>query len=381
MLIFDRYVLRTFLKVLAVSFLSLTGLFIVIDLFANLEEFLSHGERQGSVLAVLAEYYGARVLSFFDRTSNLLALLAAIFTITSFHRSNELMAVMAAGISKARAIRVLILAAAAVAALAAVNREFALPSVRDRLSRNAQDWMGDHARRLTPRRDHRTQILLGGKETVALHRQIVQPAFRLQSSALAQFGRQLVAATATYYPATEDRPGGYLLDQVSQPANIKDLPSVSVGDPRTPVILTPHDQGDWLEDDQCFVVSDVTFEHLAADSAWQQFSSTWELFAALRNPSLDYGADVRVQVHRRLVQPVLDMTLLFLGLPLVLSRSQRNMFIAAFKCLGLVGAFFVICLACQALGNAVMVSPALAAWLPVFIFVPLAYAAAARRWE
>ncbi len=41
-------------------------------------------EREGSLLRVLFGYYGARVLSFFDRISGLLALIAAIFTITWF---------------------------------------------------------------------------------------------------------------------------------------------------------------------------------------------------------------------------------------------------------------------------------------------------------
>ena len=63
MLIYDRYVLRMFVKVLMVSFLSLTGLFVIIDLFGNLEEFISYADRQGSLLAVLFDYYGARVLS------------------------------------------------------------------------------------------------------------------------------------------------------------------------------------------------------------------------------------------------------------------------------------------------------------------------------
>ena len=82
MTIFDRYLLRTFCKVLLVSFLSLTGLYVVIDTFNNLEEFLSYANQQGSLLGVLADYYGARVLSFFDRISGLLALLATIFTVT-----------------------------------------------------------------------------------------------------------------------------------------------------------------------------------------------------------------------------------------------------------------------------------------------------------
>ena len=65
---------------------------------------------KGACCACCSSYYGARVLSFFDRISGLLALIAAIFTITWFQRTNELTAVMAAGISKARIIRPLVVA-------------------------------------------------------------------------------------------------------------------------------------------------------------------------------------------------------------------------------------------------------------------------------
>jgi lipopolysaccharide export system permease protein len=377
MTIFDRYLLRTFAKVLVVSFLSLTGLYVIIDLFGNLEEFISYAEREGSLLTVLGDYYGARVLSFFDRTSGLLALIAAIFTVTWFQRTNELTAVTAAGIPKARIVRPLIVATVIVAVLAAANRELGLPQVRDKLSRNAQDWHGENSSQLTPRRDNQTRILIAGKATVAAHQQITQPSFRLSGS-FAQFGRQLAASKANYQPATTEHPAGYLLDGVTQPASIAAIPSGVLDD--QPIILTPRDHP-WLKPDQCFVASAVTFEHLAADLAWRQYSSTTQLIGALRNPSLDYGADTRVTVHRRLVQPALDVTLLFLGLPLVLSRSNRNMFVAVGQCLLLVGAFFLVVLACQSLGNAILVSPALAAWLPLLVFVPVAYVSAVRRWE
>jgi lipopolysaccharide export system permease protein len=377
MTLFDRYLLRTFLRVLLVSFISLTGLYIIIDLFGNLDELLAYVEREGGLLQVIASYYGARVLSFFDRTSGLLALLATIFTITWFQRSNELTAVMAAGISKSRIVRPLIAASVVVAALAAANRELGLPPVRDKLSRNAQDWRGEHTQRLTPRRDNRTRILIAGRATLAAQRQVVQPSFRLPAT-FAAFGRQLVARDATYEPAGPEHPGGYLLNGVTQPANIAQLPSGIADD--QPVILTPRDYP-WLTSEQCFVVSDVTFEHLGSDAAWRQYASTAELLSTVRNPSLDYGADTRVELHRRIVQPLLDVTLLFLGIPLVLARSSRNVFVAAAQCLLLMLAFVVIVLACQTMGNTVLVSPALAAWLPLMIFMPPAYVAAARRWE
>ena len=62
--------------------------------------------------------------------------------------------------------------------LAAVNREVLLPKVRDKLSRNAQDWLGESAKRLDPRYDFRTKILIGGQHTLAADQSIVNPSFR-----------------------------------------------------------------------------------------------------------------------------------------------------------------------------------------------------------
>ena len=42
MLILDRYLLRQFLQVFFICFCSMTGLFIVIDGFGSLEEFISY---------------------------------------------------------------------------------------------------------------------------------------------------------------------------------------------------------------------------------------------------------------------------------------------------------------------------------------------------
>jgi lipopolysaccharide export system permease protein len=378
MRIFDQYVLRSFLRVLLVSFLSLTGLYVVVDLFGNLDEFLSYAEQQGSLLGVLSDYYGPRVFAFFDRTSALLSLLAVIFTVTWLQRRNELTALMAAGIPKWRFVLPLILATMAISAVGILNRELALPCFRHKLTRNAQNWMGENAKRFDPRYDYETGILISGQATRGADQSIEQPNFRLPGN-LSQFGRQLAAARALYRQPTPQHGGGYLLQEVTQPANLKEIASATQ-DGR-PVILSPHDTP-WLEPDQCFVTSNITFQHLTAPRAWAQYSSTAELISALRNPSLDYSANMRVTVHGRLVQPLLDVTLLLLGLPLVLTRSSRNMFVAAAQCLLLVAVFHVVILLCHVMGNnTYLFSPALAAWTPLLIFGPIAYTVAQRRWE
>ncbi len=363
----DRYVLRLYVKVLVICFLSLTGLFIIIDAFNNLDELLALGEKQGSLVAVLGEYYGARALAFFDRTSALMALVAATFAVTSMQRTNELSALLAAGIPKVRVVSPLIGGAIVVALLAGVNRELVIPRFREKLTRDAQDLQAGAKDELTPRFDNRTDILLAGVYVVRGERRIIDPAFRLPLG-VGKFGSQLKAQDAYYHDPRGDRPGGYLLKGVTQPENLGEIDSLVVDD--HPVVFSPKDTA-WLEDDQCFVVSNVTFEQLAAGDAWQQYSSTAELIAGLHNPSLDFAADVRVAVHARMVQPLLDVTLLLLGLPVVLARESRNVFLAAGQCVLVMAGFFIVVMACHALGG-YLFRPDLAAWFPLLVFAPLA---------
>ncbi len=377
MRIIDRYVLRMYLRVLLVCFLSLAGLYIVINVFTHLDELLELAAQRGTLLGLLCEYYGARVLMFFDRTSALMTLVAATVVATSLQRSNELAALMGAGIPKARVVAAIIGGTFAISLLAAVNREVFIPPFRDRLMRDLQDWDGRAEKRFDPRYDNRTDILINGHHSLAAEQCIVQPTFRRQPD-MGQFGSQLAAERAYYRPAGNDRPGGYWLAGVQMPKNLRELASFSLEG--KPVVLSPRDTP-WLKTDECFVVSDVSFAQLAAGNAWRQFSSTPELIAGLHNPSLDLASDVRVLVHGRIVQPILDMTLLFLGLPIVLSRQNRSVFVAAGICLLVVAAFVLVILACQAAGNSYLISPAFAAWCPLIIFVPLARLTVNGLWQ
>ncbi len=368
MTIIDRYIVRLFAKVLVICFLSLTGLFVVIDAFGNLEEFINYSSVKGSLLAVLCEYYGPRVLSFFDRTCGLLALIAAMFAITWLHRSNELMALMAAGVPKRRVTIPLVCVAVVVSLIGIVNRECLIPRYRLSLTRNAQDWLGDKAQQITPQVDNATEFLLGGQRSFADEQRIERPSFGMPL-ALGHVGTQLTAKNAYWRAATQERPAGYLMDDVGSPSEILTSRSLYAGG--RPLVLTPLD-AQWLKPNQCFVVSDLDFNELTTGEAVRQFSSSAQLIKGLNNHSLGYGADVRVTVHSRFVQPFLDMTLLMLGLPIVLSKQNRNFFVAAGSGLLLVTAFFLVVLACHALGNNYLISPATAAWGPLLVFAPVA---------
>lgn len=377
MFILDRYVLRTYVKVLLVCFLSCSGLYIMVDTAGNFEEFANYGKVKGGMLRVLAEYYGPRVLQLFDRTSGLLALIAAMFSVAWLQRTNEWTAIMAGGIPKSRIIRPLILATIVVSVLAALNRELALPRLRDRLIYNAQNWLGENARPVTPCYDNETDIFFDGKHTVGKERMIEEAKIGLPPN-LAAFGSRLIAARAFYRDAADGRPSGYLLKDVKKPAGIDRMPSV-YQDSR-PVLLTAADTS-WIGANECFVPSRLEFEQLAAGPQWQQYCSTADLISGMRKASLDFAPGTRVRVHARLVQPLLDITLLLLGLPLVVGNGQRNVFLAIGMSILVVTSFLVVTLASHGLGSISLFSPAVAAWLPLLIFIPAAAGLSPRIWE
>jgi lipopolysaccharide export system permease protein len=79
-----------------------------------------------------------------------------------------------------------------------------------------------------------------------------------------------------------------------------------------------------------------------------------------------------VRIHARIVQPVLDISLVFLGLPLVLRREQPRLFVAIGWGLLAVCGFAAAVITCHALGDNYLLSPVLATWCPLFLFLPLA---------
>jgi lipopolysaccharide export system permease protein len=370
MRIIDRYMLRQFCQVYFICFFSLTGLYVVIDAFGNLDEFLAYAEEGGSLLGIMAKYYGYRSLSFFDRISGVLALISAMFTVTWIQRHQEMTALLAAGVPTFRIIAPVVIAAGSVSLLAAANRELVLPKARNELSHNAQDLQGDVGRAVQPRYDNTTEILLRGGKAYPLEKRLSDPSFILPAE-LAQHGKNLQGNSAIYQSKSGDRPAGWLFTGVTSPVEILTGEDISLDG--HPVIYCPK-QHDWLKPTECFVASELSFDLLASGSGWYTYSSTNDLIRSLRTPSLDIGNDVRVALHTRFVQPMLDVTLLFLGLPLILSRNNRNVFKAIGLCVAVAAAFMMVVIGCQYLGSSYLVSPAKSVWLPLMIFIPLAVA-------
>ena len=378
--ILDRYTTRLFVKIYLIAMICMMGLWLVVDLVKNFDKLTPPDPQTVSMINVLGQYYGARLLVLFNNLSPVIVLIAVISTISLMRSRNEIVALQSIGISPLRTTKPLIIASIVIALIAAGNREFGMPHFQSDLSRSAQNWRGTEKESIGATFDHKTDILIGGQYAVLKNKMIIKPRFHLHRR-LGAFPRVIESESALYLEATNDHPEGYLLKNVIKPIDVSNMQSVELAG--VDAIITPSDekQRNWLAKTDLFVVSSLPFELLVMENTQFQYSSMNQIINLLKNESLDYGANLRVQLHARLVEPILDVTLLLLGLPLILSRKPKKLVMSVALGSLIVALFFGVIVTCHALGaNSSVISPSLAAWLPLIILAPVAYFNGAAIW-
>ncbi len=368
MTIFDRYILRSFLKTYCLWFFCFIGLYVVFDLFTKTEGFVRAGGNVVGILSLIGRYYMIQSLPFFDKISPLLCLTSAIITIAMLMRNNELVPVLAAGIPYQRVIKPIIYAVIVLTIGTAISRELLLPHFLDDLQKDPGKYSQDNGTEVNAATDYQSHIQIQGDRAYSNEGRLLNPSIALLNKSLSTYGKLIVAQNAYFRPKNADHPAGYLLEGVQKPKDLLASPSMKL-DERV-IIITPKDVT-WLKEDECFVVSNIPFGYLANNEAWRGYASTWEYITANRQKSLDLGRDIDSVIHGRITQPFLDVTLLFLGLPIILRRGDRNVF----KALGIVALlvvfFLLVQFGSQFFGrNSEM--PIMGAWFPLLLFIPIA---------
>lgn len=366
MAVIDRYLVRQYTRVFLMTFISLLGIYVIADFVTNYSDFALLESDRGMATA-LAEYYGARVPLFFDMCGRIVAVLAAVFVVAALQERNELTALMAAGLSRWRVVQPLVLAVAITAALGVLNRELILPTYRGALSQDVKDVVHDRPLEMVARFDDENDVMFSGESLLLAESRIDQPRLRLPIY-WPGVGQWLRADSAIRRAADGEIPPGYLLVDMATK-----LPPQQIGFRYRgqQVVLTPAEHN-WLEPNQCFVASSLTLEDFREGGSSGHYCTTSELLSKYRGGKLQYATESQVALHARFVQPVLDMTLLFLSLPLALSMNQRHVFMAAGKCVGMVMFFAAVVLLFHGMGIQNVIRPSLAAWGPLIALVPLA---------
>src|SRR5438105_14526202 len=125
----DRMLIRGYVKAYVVCLVSLLSLYVVIDLFTNVDEFAEQHRGLAPILKHIGVYYGYKVAHIFDLLCEAILLLAAMFTVAWMQRNNELLPLLSAGISTHRVVRPVLLSATATLGLTVANHELVPPRI------------------------------------------------------------------------------------------------------------------------------------------------------------------------------------------------------------------------------------------------------------
>src|SRR5205085_9740810 len=93
----DRMFLVSFFRSYAIVWTSLISLYVVIDLFTNIDDFGKQGGGLRSVVDHVVSYYGHKVAQIFDLMAEAITLMAAMFSVAWLQRNNELLPQLSAG--------------------------------------------------------------------------------------------------------------------------------------------------------------------------------------------------------------------------------------------------------------------------------------------
>jgi lipopolysaccharide export system permease protein len=352
MRIMDRYLFANFIASWLICFVSMVGLYVVIDLFANADEFL---ETQPGVMTLVtraSKYYYVHSFEYFARLSPIITQIAAMVTLASLHRHNEIVALLAAGIPTRRALAPILGGAFLMIGLRVANREVVLPYYSVVLQRLHEDIEADQTLfpSTTMDKDHvlfqaqtahrednslrNVHITLPVEIMGRLEEIDIPQAFYRQDPETGQFGWLLPAPNGVQVPRANEK-----------------------------VRLN--------EDGSAFIFTHVSFQDMIRHRNWMNFASTYELVEQLQRDEVKNPNEVRILIHNRLMQPIMDVLLVLIGIPFVLQWERKNIYRSVAVSMMLSGVFFVVDGVAGYFANHGHVDPLTAAWIPVFVFAPI----------
>ncbi|HZN59762.1 MAG TPA: LptF/LptG family permease [Planctomycetota bacterium] len=354
----DLYVARHFLFAYAICSVSFVGLFVLVEAFSKLDRFL----RQESPLVVtLFKYHLAMIpTAYVNYVGPILTLAAGMFAMTTLNRQNELTPLKAAGVSVYRCMLPIFLIAAALAGGTFYLKDQVLPSFKEEI-RAALALSRSKALNPMPYYDQEHACLI----RVSEYSTTAKIARRAEVSELHPNGKpkQIICADQMVWTAeSDDRPdeGKWILREGSiqrWDENGQLLANASASKTEEfllrfrrmelPSSLKPVD----LE------TSDVEISYLS----WSDLKTQFQ-----RQP---YHRHLHVKLHHHFAFPLSHIVLLFLGLPFVLKLQNKNLFLSIALSFTICALFYLVSSICMSIANqSDVLSPILAAWLPVMLF-------------
>ena len=357
MKILDRYVAKTFMTGYLIAFSVMIGLRVVIDLFVNLDEFVENAD-QGTLrmLGYTAEYYGLHLTLYFRDFAGMITVVAAAFSLGKMTRTNELTAIMASGVSLKRVVVPILVIALLLTGLLIADQEWLIPKISHKLVRRPDALKGQETYDVWFITDNNHSLICASRfnaSTATFDNPTIILRDPTENEGIYQVTGRITADQATYNPATGqwDLINGQYIG----------LNSTGGAEVRT----------HYMAEDLNPIGIPVRLK--AENKAMLSFRELQKL--ATHN--LRDMEQLSSQLHFRITDPIINLVMLMVSLPVLVCRDPRSMKSAVMTSFGLTGACMIVSFACKMLATEPILSggpiPEFWAWLPVFVFVPIAF--------
>ena len=359
--ILDRYVASEFMVSYLNAICVVLLLRVILDLFIMFDEFVERGAGEIApgamvIFAKILRYYGPQLLWYFRDFSGTIIVLASVFALARMARNNEFTAVLASGISLKRLIAPIVLLAFVFNLFTIIDQEFILPNLADKLVRRH-----DEMDKLRPAFFY----LMPDRDGALLSAQQFDPATQTIT------GMNVILREKGRVIAQINAPKAHWDNKQKQwtLTNGKRLDNRTAQAYRTAGVTTI----------ECYP-SDLSAEYLwlQRHSNFKTLMSSADLSALAKRQLLRPGERSEIYSEKlfRFTDPIINMIMLLLALPLLVSRQRRNTKTAIFLAILGTGSCFIATFACKLLAGqqligAATLHPLLAAALPIIVFLPL----------
>jgi lipopolysaccharide export LptBFGC system permease protein LptF len=354
----DLYVARQFLGAYGVSFVSFVGLYILIEAFSKLDRFL---RQDSSLLVSLFKYHLAMIPTVYaNYLGPILTLSAAMFTMATLNRRNELTPLKMAGISIYRVLLPIFFFAICLTGFSFYLKDQLIPRFKDPIRAALSLGRAGQLRPL-PYFDDKEGYQIRVRE----YSPTSKIGHRIQVSRLHAGGKVKMIIDADlmeWVPASpEDSDDGEWIlhdgsiQRLDTAGNLIENERASdfarLKEPfkrmRLATTLRPID----LE------TSDPEISYLS----WRDLKSQYQ-----RQP---YHRHLAVKLHQHFSFPLAHLVLLFLGLPFVLNTGSKSPFLSLVASFFICALFFIVNYYCMSIAsNSDFLGPIFWAWLPVMVF-------------
>ena len=359
MKILDRYITKNFLTGYAIAFAVLMGLRVMIDLFVNLDEFTESTDlTTAQALSNIAFYYGTHSFLYFRDFAGMITVVAAVFSLGKMTKNNELIAIMASGVSLKRVIAPILFLSLLFAGLHVVDQELFIPPMADKLVRSPNAVADTLFYDMWFISDG-SASLFNSPQFKVKDETIITPTIitrsRRQDTGLYDITGIIKADSARYNFKTKS----WLLDngvllRISR--ELSDRPYEVVKS--YPSDLTPKDIP------------------VRRKSANMDLLSSYDLVRLARQNPKDLSR-LYAQKNFRLTDPIINLVMLMISLPVLVCRDPKTLKSAVFVSFALTGLCYIMVFLCKIFASEIVIGgralPELWAWLPIFIFLPIAF--------